>query len=55
MKRCPGCNRVESDESLAFCCTDESALVTAAHVYGEEVPISEYFVLGILFLVPLTL
>jgi hypothetical protein len=34
MKRCPTCNRVENDDSLAFCRTDGTALVS------ESLPLS---------------
>lgn len=36
MKRCPQCNRVESDDSLVFCRTDGTGLVTDSLPLGSE-------------------
>jgi TolB-like protein/Tfp pilus assembly protein PilF len=36
MKRCPQCNRVETDDSLAFCRTDGAALVSDSLPSGNE-------------------
>src|SRR5262249_48952102 len=36
MKRCPQCNRVETDEALAFCRVDGTALVTDTSSVGGE-------------------
>ena len=36
MKRCPQCNRVETDEALAFCRTDGAPLVTDSLPHGSE-------------------
>jgi len=36
MKRCPHCNRVEPDDSLVFCRTDGTALVSDSHPSNSE-------------------
>jgi len=36
MKRCPTCNRVENDDSLAFCRTDGTALISDSLPLGGE-------------------
>ncbi len=36
MKRCPTCNRVESDDSLVFCRVDGAALVSISSQLGSE-------------------
>ena len=36
MKRCPACNRVETDESLVFCRADGTALVSDASLADES-------------------
>jgi TolB-like protein/Tfp pilus assembly protein PilF len=36
MKRCPQCNRVETDEALKFCRVDGTTLVTESSGLGEE-------------------
>src|SRR5262245_60401432 len=36
MKRCPQCNRFESDETLSFCRTDGSPLVNDSASFGDE-------------------
>src|ERR1700738_4812352 len=36
MKRCPQCNRVESDDALVFCRADGAALVNDASPLGSE-------------------
>jgi len=36
MKRCPQCNRVETDETLGFCRTDGTALVSDSLAFGGE-------------------
>src|SRR6266496_576645 len=40
MKRCPQCNRVETDETLKFCRTDGTPLVAAAASESESATIS---------------
>jgi len=40
MKRCPQCNRVETDETLKFCRTDGAPLVAAAASESESATIS---------------
>src|SRR6266849_9487929 len=37
MKRCPTCNRVETDDALVFCRTDGTALVTNSSALSGEV------------------
>ncbi len=37
MKRCPQCNRIESDETLSFCRTDGAPLVNGSSSFGDEV------------------
>src|SRR6266849_3419966 len=36
MKRCPTCNRVETDDALVFCRTDGTALVTNSSALSGE-------------------
>src|SRR5689334_8656145 len=36
MKRCPQCNRVESDEALSFCRIDGAALVNDSSAFDDE-------------------
>ena len=36
MKRCPQCNRVETDDLLAFCRSDGAALVSESSSLGDE-------------------
>src|SRR5262245_2885311 len=36
MKRCPQCNRVESDEALKFCRVDGAPLVPESSALGDE-------------------
>src|SRR5689334_11899076 len=36
MKRCPKCNRVETDDSLGFCRVDGSTLFDAGSVTSDE-------------------
>src|SRR5437870_13616844 len=36
MKRCPACNRLESDDALVFCRVDGTALVSASSSLGSE-------------------
>src|ERR1700730_5057248 len=36
MKRCPQCNRVESDDALAFCRADGTALVSDSSSIDKE-------------------
>jgi len=36
MKRCPTCNRVESDEGLKFCRVDGTTLVSETPGLGDE-------------------
>ncbi len=36
MKRCPQCNRVETDDSLVFCRTDGMSLVSDSHLFSDE-------------------
>src|SRR5712691_4214306 len=36
MKRCPQCNRVETDDALAFCRADGTALVGDSSSLGNE-------------------
>ena len=36
MKRCPQCNRVETDEALKFCRVDGATLVTDSSAIGSE-------------------
>jgi TolB-like protein/tetratricopeptide (TPR) repeat protein len=36
MKRCPQCNRVETDETLSFCRTDGTPLVNDSSSFGDE-------------------
>jgi len=36
MKRCPQCNRVESDDALAFCRVDGTALVSDSSSIDQE-------------------
>ena len=38
MKRCPQCNRVESDDALAFCRADGTALVSESGSIGSVMP-----------------
>ena len=40
MKRCPQCNRVETDEALKFCRADGTALVASAPVDAESATIT---------------
>src|SRR5215471_4214997 len=37
MKRCPQCNRVETDEALKFCRVDGATLVSESANLGDEV------------------
>ncbi len=37
MKRCPRCNRIETDEALGFCRTDGTALVNDSLLLSDEV------------------
>ncbi len=36
MKRCPACNRIETDDALAFCRADGTALVSDSSPLGSE-------------------
>ena len=36
MKRCPQCNRVETDDALAFCRADGTALINDSGSVGTE-------------------
>src|SRR5437588_8426068 len=36
MKRCPQCNRVETDDALVFCRVDGASLVTDSGLVGEH-------------------
>src|SRR5437764_13210270 len=36
MKRCPQCNRVESDDALVFCRTDGTALISDSTSIDQE-------------------
>src|SRR6185369_14041231 len=36
MKRCPQCNRVETDEALKFCRVDGATLVSESSSLGDE-------------------
>jgi hypothetical protein len=36
MKRCPQCNRVETEDTLAFCRADGTALVSDSSSLGSE-------------------
>ena len=36
MKRCPQCNRLETDDALAFCRVDGSPLNVESHVTNDE-------------------
>lgn len=40
MKRCPTCNRVETDETLKFCRSDGTALIPTAALESESATIS---------------
>src|SRR5881628_2960776 len=41
MKRCPQCNRVETDDSLAFCRADGTALVSDSSSLNSEAGTSQ--------------
>src|SRR5437660_10281897 len=36
MKRCPACNRVETDDALAFCRADGTALISDSSSIDQE-------------------
>ncbi len=42
MKRCPTCNRVETDDSLAFCRTDGVALINDSGSFGGDTQTAKF-------------
>src|SRR5262245_28285504 len=42
MKRCPKCNRVETDEALKFCRVDGATLVSESSSLGDEAGTAQF-------------
>ena len=42
MKRCPQCNRVETDDTLTFCRADGSALISASGLLSDNLNTAKF-------------
>src|SRR5712691_3273194 len=42
MKRCPHCNRVENDDTLVFCRSDGTALISASGSFSGELNTAKF-------------
>jgi hypothetical protein len=41
MKRCPQCNRIETDEALKFCRVDGATLISNSSSFSGEAAVEE--------------